>query len=180
MSYLIISASLNPKSRSCLLAREAHSKLTKLGYSADWMNLVDEDLPLCDGDSVFEDERVIRMRERIAPAEGILLAVPVYNFYASAAAKNLLELGGNAWKEKVVGFLCAAGGKASYMGTVSLANSLMLDFRCWIVPRFVYALGSDFEGEKLTDPKIHERISILVAEWVRLVEALRDSRPKTS
>jgi FMN reductase len=179
MSYLIISASLNPKSRSCLLAREALSELTKLGYHADWIDLVDEDLPLCDGDSVFEDERVVRMRERITRAEGILLAVPVYNFYASAAAKNLLELAGNAWKEKVVGFLCAAGGKASYMGPVSLANSLMLDFRCWIVPRFVYALGTDFEGEKLTDSKIRERIFNLVVEWVRLVEALRGTRSKT-
>ncbi len=172
MSYLIISASLNPNSRSCLLAKTALSNLKALGHSADWIDLVDEDIPLCDGDSVYEDERVVRIRERITKADGILLAVPVYNFYASAAAKNLLEVAGSAWKEKVVGFLCAAGGKASYMGPVSLANSLMLDFRCWIVPRFVYAIGSDFEGEAIVNSGISDRILKLVTEWVRLVEAL--------
>jgi FMN reductase len=37
---------------------------------------------------------------------------------------------------KVVGFLCAAGGKSSYMSVMRLANSLMLDFRCLIIPHF--------------------------------------------
>ena len=176
MSYLIISASLNPESKSALLAKAALSELEKLGLSADCIDLKDEDIPFCDGDSVYEDERVVRVRERIARAQGILMAVPVYNFYASAAAKNLLEVAGNAWKEKTVGFLCAAGGKASYMGPLSLANSLMMDFRCWIVPRFVYAIGSDFEGDEIVNSGISERIVILVAEWVRLVRALNPDK----
>ena len=33
-----------------------------------------------------------------------------------------------------------AGKRGLIMG---LANSLMLDFRCWIVPRFVYVTGAD-------------------------------------
>jgi FMN reductase len=34
---------------------------------------------------------------------------------------------------------------------MSLANSLMLDFRCLIIPRFVYATRNDFNERGATD-----------------------------
>ena len=71
--------------------------------------------------------------------KAILLATPIYNYDVSAAAKNMVELTGSAWRDKTVGFICAAGGTSSYMSVMGLANSLMLDFRCIILPRFVYA-----------------------------------------
>ena len=46
-------------------------------------------------------------------------------------------MAGRAFTGKPVGFVCAAGGRSSYMAVLGLANSLMLDFRCLIVPRFV-------------------------------------------
>ena len=74
--------------------------------------------------------------------------------------------------EKVVGFLCAAGGKGSYMSVMSLANSLMLDFRCLILPRFVYSVGEDFEEDEVTDPKVKERVMELAKELDRICVAL--------
>ncbi len=56
----------------------------------------------------------------------------------------MIELAGSAWEDKIVGFLCAAGGMSSYMSVMAYANSLMLDFRCVIIPRFVYATGDIF------------------------------------
>jgi FMN reductase len=97
-----------------------------------------------------------------------LLAVPIYNFDCGAAAKNLIELTGRSWEDKTVGFLCAAGGRSSYMSIMSVANSLMLDFRCLIIPRFVYADGSAFEGGAITDPEIRLRVEQLVESAVRL------------
>jgi NAD(P)H-dependent FMN reductase len=70
-------------------------------------------------------------------ARAVIIATGIYNYDANAAVKNLVELTGDAWENKVVGFLCAAGGMSSYMSIMSLANSLMLDFRSIIVPRFV-------------------------------------------
>ncbi|MEY2550767.1 MAG: hypothetical protein QOG12_911, partial [Verrucomicrobiota bacterium] len=90
-----------------------------------------------------------------------------------AAAKNLVELTGSAWEEKVVGFLCAAGGMSSYMSVMAFANSLMLDFRSVIIPRFVYATGRAFEGDDLKDPQVGERIEELAGELVRFTKALR-------
>ena len=68
--------------------------------------------------------------------DAIVVAVPIYVYDTNAAIKNFVDLSGRAWTDKPVGFLCAAGGPSSYMAILGLANSLMLDFRCLIVPRF--------------------------------------------
>ena len=85
----------------------------------------------------------------------------------------MLELTGSAWEDKVVAFLCAAGGMSSYMSVMAFASSLMLDFRSVIIPRFVYATGDAFHGDKLTDNKVQKRIEHVVAELVRFTKALR-------
>ena len=68
---------------------------------------------------------------------------------------------------------CAAGGGGSYMSVMPFANSLMLDFRCLVVPRFVYTTGAAFDADlQLTDEKIRQRVDDLCAELVRVTGAL--------
>jgi hypothetical protein len=45
---------------------------------------------------------------------------------------------------------------------MGLANSLMLDFRCMIIPRFVYAIGRDFTDHELVSTEVKDRIRELV------------------
>jgi FMN reductase len=85
----------------------------------------------------------------------------------------MIELTGSAWEDKIVGFLCAAGGHASYMSVMAYANSLMLDFRCVIIPRFAFAIGDAFAGEHISDKKITQRIEQVADELVRFTKALR-------
>ena len=172
MANLVISSSLNPKSRSRLLALIAFKTLKNMDVSVDWLDLADHSIPLRDGDSAYKNSKVKELREKIQNAKGILFAVPIYNYDVNAAAKNLIELTGDAWANKVVGFLCAAGGKGSYMSVMSLANSLMLDFRCLIIPRFVYSTGEDFGEGEVTDPKVGNRVSELAKELDRICMAL--------
>ena len=56
----------------------------------------------------------------------------------------------------------AAGGKSSYMSPISYMNSLMLDYRSIIIPRFVYTDGSGFDDENNIIDPIKERIKELV------------------
>lgn len=167
MSYLVISTSLNPDSKSYLLAQEAHRQLS-LEHKVDWLDLRKVRLPQCDGAAAYNRSSVKRVRDKIAKATCILVAVPIYNFDAGSAAKNLVELTGDAWNEKTVGFLCAAGGNRSYMSVMGLANSLMLDFRCLIIPRFVYADKNSFADGKLADTGVNARIAELVGKAVSL------------
>ncbi len=176
MSFLVISTSLNPNSKSYLLAREAQRQLS-VNQTVDFLDLRKCRLPQCNGSSSSAKPNVGRARRKIEQATCILVAVPIYNYDCGSAAKNLIELSGDAWKEKTVGFLCAAGGQGSYMSIMGLANSLMLDFRCLIIPRFVYATGAAFADGKLVDASITGRVEELVQKAV-LLNGVNVTTPK--
>jgi FMN reductase len=171
--YLVVSTSGNPDSNSRRMGRLAFAHLEKAKADSVWLDISELGLPLCDADKCYTQPSAVKLSKAIEAAEGILIATPVYNYDVSAAAKNLVELTGSAWEEKVVGFLCAAGGMNSYMSVMAFANSLMLDFRSVIIPRFVYATGRAFEDDELKDEKVGERIAELAAELIRFTEALR-------
>ena len=172
MKLLVVSCSLNPDSNSFALARHAAAEVRAAGADADLVDLREHAMPICDGETCANPS-VDALTRHVASADAVLLAVPIYNFDVNAAAKNLIEHTGSAWEGKVVGFLAAAGGQSSYMAVMPMANSLMLDFRCLIVPRFVYATGADFADGRVTSPKIAGRIAQLAAETLRLAGALR-------
>jgi NAD(P)H-dependent FMN reductase len=177
MQIFVISCSLNPKSRSRVLAQEAVRSLGVQGVEVEFADLRELKLPFCDGEASYDAPGVEELSERIRAASGLILAVPVYNYDVNAAAKNLIELTGDAWNGKPVGFLCAAGGRSSYMSVLGLANSLMLDFRCWIVPRFVYATRPDVTDGAITSENIVDRVHELTAALVQLargMEAVQD------
>jgi len=172
--HLIISSSLHPTSRSRILAGEVARRLEAAEAGVEWFDLAERSLPMCDGATAYGDAEVGTLSELIEQADAIFVAAPVYNYDVNAALKNAIELTGKAWTGKVVAMLLAAGGRGSYMSGMGLANSLMLDFRCWIVPRFVYATGESFEGDALADEDVDRRIDQLIAETLRVSLALRD------
>jgi FMN reductase len=164
---LILATSLSDTSRSRVLARFALNALRERGVTAEWIDLHDlGDLPLAGSAAAREGTAtLVTLRDAIQDATHVLFAVPVYNFSPSAAAKNVIELMGD--KElggKTVGFLCAAGGARGYMSILPLANALMLDFRCWIVPRFVYATSGDVKEGEIVSEDVRHRIGQLLAE----------------
>lgn len=171
---LVISTSLNPESNSRKLALAAYQYLQEKSL-ARFIDLRDYDLPLCDGDASYGNPLVPELRAIISNARCVLIAVPIYNFDVNAAAKNLIELTGSSWNDKIVGFLCAAGGRASYMSVMGFANSLMLDFRCLVIPRFVYAEGSAFSSEEVSDTEVLKRVNELTVRAVTLTSALTAS-----
>ena len=180
MRVLVLSCSMNPESRSARLAERAMTALERQPVDVDarLIDLRHRRLPVCDGAEAHADAGADEIRQAIERADAVILALAVYNYGANAAAKNVIELTGKAWHRKVVGFLCAAGGSGSYMSVMPLANSLMLDFRCLIVPDFVYATKQAFDGprhESVPLDPIPQRIDALCAEVVRLGQALRDA-----
>ncbi|MFL2939819.1 MAG: NADPH-dependent FMN reductase [Candidatus Poseidoniales archaeon] len=168
MSYLVISTSLREGSRSKIMAKALSDTISDV----EFFDLQTNPLPMCDGDKCYDLPEVIDFREKVKNARGIIMAIPIYNYNVSSGAKNIIELGGKKLYDKVFGFICAAGGKSSYMSIMSFANSLMIDYRCFIIPKFVYALKSDFDGEKITSSDIKERINELGKDLVRISNAL--------
>ena len=171
--YLVVSTSGNPDSNSRRMGQLAYEHLRKKKIDCEWLDVRDLALPLCDADVCYSEPSARKLNAAIDGADGILVAAPVYNYDVSAAAKNMIELTGSSWEDKIVGFLCAAGGMSSYMSVMAYANSLMLDFRCVIIPRFVYATGHVFDGDELRDSKLLQRIKDVADELVRFTTALR-------
>lgn len=168
MRILTISGSLNPESKSRILIHAAVQALQSLQVETTLLDLRDYPLPFCDGATAYSDPRVEVLAELIRQADAVLIGIPVYNYDINAAVKNLVELTGSAWENQVVGFLCAAGGRSSYMSVMNFGNDLMLDFRCLIIPRFIYAVGNDFSGQAIQNPEIQERIQLLAQETKQL------------
>lgn len=182
MKITILSCSLHPQSRSYVLAQQAYDELKTYDVEPQLVDLRQIDLPVCGTSESWDAPETAQIKEIIEEADGILLAAPVYNYDLNAAAKNLLELGLRSWNGTVVGFVCAAGGQRSYMSVLGMANSLMLDFRCLIIPRFVYATGEDFGDDReptmfVSSDEIKARIHELVAETVRITGAVSSTEP---
>ena len=169
--YLIISGSLRSTSLSRVMAEALRDAYAKLEVSHHLIDLREYVLPLCDGEACYDHPHVATLTKLIEGARVIIVATPIYNYDANAAVKNLLELTGGSWESKTVGFLCAAGGHSSYMSIMSLANSLMLDFRCLIIPRFVYAKGDDFTAKQQPTAKLAERLTALAEVSTRIRNA---------
>jgi FMN reductase len=171
--HLVISTSGNPDSNSRRMGRVAFVHLQKKRIDCDWIDIRELGLPLCDAHECYGMPGSKKLSATIEHADGVLIAAPVYNYDVAAATKNMIELSGSAWEDKIVGFVCAAGGTASYMSVMAYANSLMLDFRCVIIPRFAFATTDAFDGERITDKKITQRIEQVADDLVRFTKALR-------
>ena len=159
---LIVATSMSGQSRSQRLARLAEGKLRAAGVAHTLLDLREHPLPFAGSAAGWSDPGVGVARAVTVAATHVLFAVPVYNYDVNAVAKNYIELmGADALGGKTVGFLISAGGQGSYMSVLGFANSLMLDFRCWIVPRFLY-VAKDWEGESLPG-ELDERLDGLLA-----------------
>jgi NAD(P)H-dependent FMN reductase len=174
MKLLVISCSLHPGSKSRRLAARALARLESTDADVRMIDLVDHRLPPCDGGAAYGDPMAVEMKAAVKEAHAAILAFPIYNYDANSSFKNMMELTGDAWTGMTVGMTCAAGGKGSYMAPMQVANSLMLDFRCVIVPRFVYATGEDFEGDGSPAEEVGRRVDELADELLRMGTALAE------
>ena len=157
------------------MAQLAYQALVKDNQSVEFIDLRKYNLPLCGPDEGYGHPDVLKLKAQITDSDGIVLAHPIYNFDSNSAVKNMIELTGrSAWTGKIVGFIAAAGGAMSYMSPMSLANSLMLDFRCVAIPRFVYATGHAFNDKNdIIDADLKTRIQGLSNDLTHFTAALK-------
>ena len=160
----ILATSLRQNSNSQKLARIFKEMAQHQSIETRLIDLRELNLPLAGTSGCWEEQTIEPLKEAIESSSHIVFSVPIYCYDVNAAAKNIIELVGRSVTQKIVGFICAAGGSNSYMSVMGMANHLMLDFRSIIVPRFVYTDYSSWEetGELKSD--IHERLESLLRD----------------
>lgn len=156
---VIVNSSLSSDSNTRMLCRHAHTHALNRGIRAEFIDLKDyRVLPY----GYEGSEGLDQIEAQLEQAGAIILAFPLYNYNMNATLKALIEHCGSCFEDKVVGLMTAAGGRSSYMSVFSVGQSLMLDFRSWIVPRYVYAVSDDFGEEVIANPEVRRRVEQLV------------------
>ncbi|EDM27299.1 hypothetical protein LNTAR_21335 [Lentisphaera araneosa HTCC2155] len=158
---VIIGTSLNVDSRSQELAQIFEEKLTNKKVDVCRFDMREFNLPFAGASGSWDSEETKKIHEEVVSASHIVFSVPIYCYDVNAVAKNIIELIGHSFTDKVIGFICSAGGSSSYMSVMGFANHLMLDFRSVIVPRFVYAEDKDW-SEGQVNEIIKERFDLLI------------------
>jgi NAD(P)H-dependent FMN reductase len=172
MRILIVSSSLEPKSRSERIARYCLDIVLTLGHEAEFISLKDYSLPPFSNVAFYHNANYQYLHKAVLSADGVILASPVYNWSESAELKRFIESVGatgdsitGAFYDKVVTFVFAAGLPHSYMSATNLAAVMMLDFKCIINPYIIYVHNRHWENDELiqeTATRVQKAMTVMV------------------
>ncbi len=159
-----ISGSLREVSYTRMAVQIALEGAQTRGAKVQLIDLRDYDLVFCDG-SGDEGERapgVLRLRQAVSEAHGIILGSPEYHGSFSGVLKNALDLMGfDEFGGKIVGLVGVSGGS---MGAVNALNDLRRVARwvhAWVIPQqaSVPQAWDHFDDKgRLEDEEMAERL----------------------
>ena len=183
MRIVCISSSLSPTSRSETLGRLCVDALIKRGVDAEIVSLKGKIPSGFDDSTIYESSGYLELHELTAAADGLIFASPVYNWGLCAELKKFVECIGStpedgsrkgAFFDKVITFVVSAGLPHSYMASASMANSMMIDFKCIINPYTAYIYNRHWEGDELIDEaRLRLEKSMMVMEEMTSLLAKR-------
>jgi NAD(P)H-dependent FMN reductase len=132
-----ICGSLRKKSYTRMALKVALGGAEEAGAEARLIDLRDYQLVFCDGgDSGDEPPKdVVRLREEVKRAQGVLLATPEYHGGYSGVLKNALDLMGfDEFEGKMIGLVGVSGGSMGAFGALSALRSVGRALHAWVVP----------------------------------------------
>ena len=177
MNILVVSTSLNAHSRSQKLAEFCGDEMGRKGCRVERIKLSELNIPLCDGETTWEHPAVKKLQQAVLRANAIVIAAPIYNWSVAASTKNFVESVGHALDNKVVAFLCAAGGPRALLAPAGLASSMIFDFQAIIVPKII-VVGKESTPEDPLSEETRRRITEMVDLTVRISSALGQAERK--
>jgi FMN reductase len=172
-----IGGSLRPDSSSYQVLAVAIQRVQALGASTEILDLREMELPFCDGGEDYPGyPDVIRLRETVQEADGLILATPEYHGSVSGVLKNALDLMSfDQLSGKVTGLISVLGGQSNSNALNDL-RVIMRWVHGWVIPEQI-AIGQSWkafgEDGKLLDEKLSQRFDQFA---VSLVESTRKLR----
>jgi NAD(P)H-dependent FMN reductase len=137
------------------------------GVQVDLVDLRDEYRALqdmADWDAPPAGSATASLRARVARADGIVLATPVYHGSYSGLLKNALDhLTGDAFARRAVGVLAASGGPRSGSGVCDQLRSVIRAMGGWSTPTQVGFCSADLiDGQP--NAVLRKRAAAMVGE----------------
>lgn len=172
-----IAGSLRADSYSQQALKVAAQRVQALGAEAEILDLRTLNLPFCDGGSDYPDyPDVIKLRQTVQQADGLILATPEYHGSVSGVLKNALDLMSfDQLSGKVTGVISVLGGQPNS----NALNDLRLILRwvhSWVIPEQV-AIGQAWnafsQDGKLLDEKLSNRFDEFAQSLVENTRKLK-------
>jgi chromate reductase len=180
MQILGISGSLRKGSYNTAALRVC-SELLPAGMTMRITSIAD--LPIFNQD-VFDagiPEPAKRLRAEIAQADGVLLALPEYNFSLSAAMKNAIDWASRppnqSWQEKPVAIFSTTQGPLGGARVQYDTRRILGQLWAHVLPRpevFIGSAPSKFDAQgKLTDEATRKFLTDLLAGFKPWIERMK-------
>jgi FMN reductase len=172
-----IAGSLRPNSSSHQALGVAIQRVQALGADAQVLDLRQMQLPFCNGEKDYPGyPDVIRLREAVQEADGLILATPEYHGSVSGVLKNALDLMSfDQLSNKVTGLISVLGGQSNS----NALNDLRIIMRWvhgWVIPEQV-AIGQSWKAfdkdGKLLDEQLSQRFDQFAESLVENTRKLR-------
>ncbi|HEY9604078.1 MAG TPA: NADPH-dependent FMN reductase [Allocoleopsis sp.] len=172
-----IGGSLRPNSSSYKALAVAMQRVQALGADTQVLDLREMQLPFCHGGDDYADyPDVIKLREAVAQADGLILSTPEYHGSVSGVLKNALDLMSfDQLSDKVTGLISVLGGQSNSNALNDL-RVIMRWVHGWVIPEQI-AIGQSWkafsEDGKLLDEKLSQRFDQFAQSLVENTRKLR-------
>ncbi|PYM17458.1 MAG: NADPH-dependent FMN reductase [Candidatus Rokuibacteriota bacterium] len=175
-TLLAVLGSVTPPSRLHAAMKDAvDTAAARAGVSASLLDLGEHRLSFADGRPLdaFGDDTAPAVA-RVAAADAVILASPVYRGSFTGALKNFLDLTPvEALRDKPVGIVAMGATLHHYLGVDWQLRGVLAWFGALVVPTSVYLESSQFKDGKLADDRGRAALTDLVSALLDLA-----SRPK--
>jgi multimeric flavodoxin WrbA len=148
MKTLIISTSLNPKSKGFILCQKVAESLSQnKDQTVELIDLREYELPHVMKGS---NPKIDILKQKLETADNFILGMAVYNYNVNDSFASFV--GGLIPKKQhaLYGLVVAAGGDMSYLASTAAHQMLMTHNRMIPLPRILYG-GKDWDGVTMTD-----------------------------
>ncbi len=173
-SLLVVLGSVTPPGRlHAAMAETVGFARAQAGVSAELLDLGDLHLSFADGRPLdqYADDSAAAVA-RIAAADALLFASPVYRASFTGALKNLLDLTPvEALAGKPVAIVAMGATQHHYLGVDWQLRMVLAWFGALVVPTSVYLDSSQFDQGKLADARARSELDELVRALVGLSAA---------
>ena len=159
-----ISGSLRPGSHTTMAVARALKGADEVKCPTQLIDLRDYQLTFCDGkgDDALLPKDVLRLRDTVRQAQGIILGTPEYHGGYSGVLKNALDLMGfEEFEGKMLGLVGVSAGTMGASSALESLRSVGRALHAWVVPEQVSipkAWQEFDEAGNVKDPKLEERL----------------------
>jgi FMN reductase len=171
---VLIGAATPPGRLAAAMAYAAEAARAAGDAAVDVLNLADAQVDTCDGRPLDRYGAATRDAiERIAAADAVLIAAPVYRASFPGVLKNLLDIAPvEALQRKPVGIVAMGGSPHHYLAVDTQLRAVLAWFGALVAPTAVYLTGGDFTDGQLAAENARREVAALARTLIALARRL--------